>query len=534
MTTTVETFNAQQFFADAYQPLVDAFIDQQKNDIIRKPLVEVSFPAAGHKWLLTEYNPEHAVGFGLCDLGMGCPELGYVDITEIHEVVAQFGLQPQCRVMNALHAIDEYAEAARAEQSIMMLPEADNRLDIPLTEFLQDFREPLLSTVANQLPPLFEAENVKLQDDTVIDGLLRSPLGPQREKIHTILSGLITHKMEAVVLNGEMGTGKTYVSIATAAVYHQYNPKPTLVMCPPHLVYKWRREILSTIANAKVTVINGSDAINKLLRLREDIIHGRIDNRVPNFIVIGRVRMRMGFHWKPAYTIRKKHSVYKLENGETSTHSECYVACPKCGEIVTDNDKNDVDVERFEADYADKQHKCKCCGSPLWTMQHRANEGNDDKDKQLMRFLQKLPGIGKATAAKMVNQFGCEQLTNIIDDNIYEFVNLYDPNKPGEFYFSDKKAERLERALGRLEFALRFISYHRVLQGFIELFFDSMQGQVTIDRQVLFSVEYVDFSSRFFAHFFLLDFFARFALGCGKENAGTLSASWSIMFFTVR
>ncbi len=33
------------------------------------------------------------------------------------------------------------------------------------------------------------------------------------------------------------------------------------------------------------------------------------------------------------------------------------------------------------------------------------------------------------------------------------------PDKNGDFYFSDKQATRLERSLGRLEFALRFISY---------------------------------------------------------------------------
>ncbi len=40
MTTNVETFNASEFFGTAYQALVDAGIDQQKNDIIRYPLVE--------------------------------------------------------------------------------------------------------------------------------------------------------------------------------------------------------------------------------------------------------------------------------------------------------------------------------------------------------------------------------------------------------------------------------------------------------------------------------------------------------------
>ncbi len=390
---------------------------------------------------------------------MGYPELGYVSLAEVHEVIAEYGLTPQCRIMNAIYKIDDYAEIARQKQTIVMLSERDKgRNEIPLTEFLHDFHTALLDTVAEQLPPLFDDKQLNHHYDTVLNDLSRQPLGGQREKIHAVLTGLIDQNLEAVILNGEMGTGKTFMSIAAAAVYHRHNRKPILVMCPPHLVYKWRREILATIDNAKVTVINGSDAINKLLKLREDILAGRIDNSVPNFVVIGRVRMRMGFHWRPAYLVRKMHRASKSE-GKTISHTDRYIACPSCGAFFCDSDGNPIDVEAFEAGYSEKRQKCQKCKTPLWTMHHRANEGNDNKEKQLMRFLRKLPGIGKVTAAKLVHQIGVDQLSGIIDDNIYDFVNIYHPERPGEFYFSDKQAMRLERSLGRLEFALRFISY---------------------------------------------------------------------------
>ena len=37
-------------------------------------------------WHLTEYDPEDELAFGLCDLGMGYPELGYVSLAEIREL----------------------------------------------------------------------------------------------------------------------------------------------------------------------------------------------------------------------------------------------------------------------------------------------------------------------------------------------------------------------------------------------------------------------------------------------------------------
>jgi hypothetical protein len=43
------------------------------------------------------------------------------------------------------------------------------------------------------------------------------------------------------------------------------------VLSPPHLVYKWRREIQETVAGAKVWVLNGPDTLVKLIKLREQL-----------------------------------------------------------------------------------------------------------------------------------------------------------------------------------------------------------------------------------------------------------------------
>ncbi len=73
----------------------------------------------------------------------------------------------------------------------------------------------------------------------------------------------------AAIINGEMGTGKTIVGIALATVLNAEGYRRTLVLSPPHLVYKWRREILETVAGAKVWVLNGPDTLLKLIKLRE-------------------------------------------------------------------------------------------------------------------------------------------------------------------------------------------------------------------------------------------------------------------------
>lgn len=41
-------------------------------------------PDAGATWLLSEFDPDDEdLAFGLCDLGLGEPELGYVRLSEL-------------------------------------------------------------------------------------------------------------------------------------------------------------------------------------------------------------------------------------------------------------------------------------------------------------------------------------------------------------------------------------------------------------------------------------------------------------------
>jgi hypothetical protein len=44
-----------------------------------RPVVKLFTPGAGAAWLLTELDPDDPdIAFGLCDLGLGFPELGSV------------------------------------------------------------------------------------------------------------------------------------------------------------------------------------------------------------------------------------------------------------------------------------------------------------------------------------------------------------------------------------------------------------------------------------------------------------------------
>ena len=81
------------------------------------PVVKLFTPDAGATWLLTELDPaDPDIAFGLCDLGMGCPELGYVSLRELGAVRGGLGLPVERdRHFVADRPLSVYAsEAARA------------------------------------------------------------------------------------------------------------------------------------------------------------------------------------------------------------------------------------------------------------------------------------------------------------------------------------------------------------------------------------------------------------------------------------
>lgn len=64
-----------------------------KRDQDHKPVVKFFNPTGAATWLFTELDPSDGdTLFGLCDLGMGTPELGYASLAELSRFRGRFGL----------------------------------------------------------------------------------------------------------------------------------------------------------------------------------------------------------------------------------------------------------------------------------------------------------------------------------------------------------------------------------------------------------------------------------------------------------
>lgn len=84
------------------------------------PVVKLFTPDAGCTWLLTEIDPEDPdIAFGLCDLGMGCPELGSVSLLELESVRGRLGLPVERDLhFHATKMLSIYADEARQHGGI--------------------------------------------------------------------------------------------------------------------------------------------------------------------------------------------------------------------------------------------------------------------------------------------------------------------------------------------------------------------------------------------------------------------------------
>ena len=86
------------------------------------PVVKLFTPDAGATWLLTELYPDDPdIAFGLCDLGLGFPELGTVRLSELAELRGKLGLPVERDLhFTAKKPISVYAGEATRARSIQV------------------------------------------------------------------------------------------------------------------------------------------------------------------------------------------------------------------------------------------------------------------------------------------------------------------------------------------------------------------------------------------------------------------------------
>jgi hypothetical protein len=85
------------------------------------PVVKYFTPWASATWLISNIDVDDGdLMFGLCDLGHGSPELGYVLLSDLEEIKGPYGLKVERDLhFKANRPMSEYVIAARAAQRII-------------------------------------------------------------------------------------------------------------------------------------------------------------------------------------------------------------------------------------------------------------------------------------------------------------------------------------------------------------------------------------------------------------------------------
>ena len=205
-----------------------------------------------------------------------------------------------------------------------------------LGEFLETHKAGITEAVTAAYPP-------RVTRAEPLPGLLRQPLGRQAEAITAVALSLREHRN--TVLVGEMGTGKSFCSIASA---YKAGMQRTLVMCPPHLVEKWAREVHETVPGAKTRIL---ESITQVEALRFEVGPG------PLFAIISREKAKLSHGWKPAYVSKKM--LLKDDLGRASTFTR--PTCPSCAGVL-ETDEGLLTHEKL----AKKKHTCPWCDEHLW------------------------------------------------------------------------------------------------------------------------------------------------------------------------
>ena len=90
-------------------------------DADQVPILKVFDPCGAATWLITQMDPdEQRLLFGLCDLGMGFPEIGHVDLLEMQIAKGALGIGLERDMyFTGRHPLSVYARAARTASRIV-------------------------------------------------------------------------------------------------------------------------------------------------------------------------------------------------------------------------------------------------------------------------------------------------------------------------------------------------------------------------------------------------------------------------------
>ncbi len=198
----------------------------------------------------------------------------------------------------------------------------------------------------------------------------------QKHVVAAVTRGL--QDRASILLVGQMGVGKTAIGGASAvaiasqvAAAFQKSMRAdqvVLIVAPPHLIEKWKREVLSIAPKALIDRLDRHEDVKAFMERAEEA-----DPRQPKIGLIKRDLTKLGCAWEPAVVWRKEYAPLwrhgeRMPDGylpHQRLRSERVPKCPGCGCMVM-QDKKGVSVAASESWLNGGKRTCAICQAPLW------------------------------------------------------------------------------------------------------------------------------------------------------------------------
>jgi len=311
---------------------------------------------------------------------------------KVHELYKDQLLFPDGLNLYSIDLTEEQADRFienLLKMNIISFPKSGdgNRLEETkdLTSYLMEYNEAMVDKLSEKVTPTHNP----LEHDSLehFNSYARELFPVQSHSATAIVKRL--HKQKAVIIQGEMSTGKSSIMTAVADGYLASKGKEgyhVCLMCPPNLTKKWPQEIKILIPHAIVHVITRS---SELINYHANwIAKGKPKPEAPTFFVISFTTMRGDSRTVPALPYKYVKTTQQKEL-ETPAYKSGYY-CSDCGkphqtveknfteidengyEISTPltHNMNDVefgDTRRLHNSVKPANAFCFHCGTSLWT-----------------------------------------------------------------------------------------------------------------------------------------------------------------------
>ncbi|MBN8590713.1 MAG: hypothetical protein J0M33_03100 [Anaerolineae bacterium] len=198
----------------------------------------------------------------------------------------------------------------------------------------------------------------------------------QKHVIAAVTRGL--QDRDSILLIGQMGVGKTALGGATAiaiasriatAFQGQMRPEQiTLIVAPPHLIDKWKRELASIAPKAVIERLDRHEEVKAFMQRAE-----ALPANVPKIGLIKRDLTKLGCAWEPSVVWRTEASALwqhsaSIPDGylpDQRIRRERLPKCPHCGGTVM-QEKKGVSMPASQSWLEGGKRSCAVCNAPLW------------------------------------------------------------------------------------------------------------------------------------------------------------------------